>query len=141
MNREQFCEAVQLLFGSAKKMSSATGINLRSIRRWSSGGAPVPKTVVALLRQRLFERVASGWDLLCKTDPAAGAIYSVRVPINDGDTDTKEIVLAVAQRAFIRANATLEDFERRYDPSRCCWLWVGWGNEARASETAAEPAR
>lgn len=133
MNEHQFREAVRLAFGGAKKMSNATGLNLRSIRRWSSGEQPVPDGVRALLREQLFEHVGASWDLLGATDPAAGATYAIGVPIVAGDDDgtsVDELARAVAERSCIRTNATLAGFERRYDPTRRAWHWYGWGNEA-----------
>jgi len=126
MNAKQFRCAVHLLFGGAKKMSASTGINLRSIRRWSSGETRVPDTVRALLRAGLFKRLATEWELLGDTDPAIGSCYTCCLPI-DVLQDSEDLARAVARRALERAKASFIGLERRYDAGTCTWHWLAWG--------------
>jgi len=133
MRQDDFRRAVKILFGGAGKMSSATGINLRSIRRWSSGQAPVPDSVRAMLRHDLFEVMAEIQSVLDATDPASGYEFETAeiVSTDEPDFDAASYE-ALSKAAFERIGVQVAGAERRFDCRRRAWIWHAWGLPLRS---------
>lgn len=133
MRQDEFRRAVKILFGGAGKMSSATGINLRSIRRWSSGEAVVPDGVRAMLRHGLFEVMAEIQSALDATDPASGYEFETAEIISTDEPDFDAASYeALSKAAFDRIGVQVAGAERRYDPQRRAWIWHAWGLPLRS---------